>query len=122
MEWEIIIHQEPRYLEVITRGKADKDGSLQMARAITENMRKHKTTKALIDHRKIESVEGKTIDIYDRPRKFRLIGAILGIQIAEIIKPEHIEHFRFFETVCLNQGYKFSIFQDEEPAKKWLLG
>ena len=122
MEWEIIIHENPGYLEIKTAGKADKNGSLEMAKAITENMRKHRITRALIDHRMIESVEGGAADIYERPRIFKLIGAILNIRIAEIIKPEHIEHFRFFETVCLNQGYKFSIFQEKEPAQKWLLG
>jgi hypothetical protein len=120
MKWEIVIHEAPKYLEIITSGKADKDGSLEMAKAITENMRKNRITRALIDHRKIEAVEGRTIDIYDRPGKFKLIGAILGIRIAEIVKPEHVEHFSFFETVCLNQGYKFSIFQEREQAKKWL--
>lgn len=121
MEWDIIIHEEPRYLEIITRGNANKDGSLAMAQAVANEMRSHRLTRALIDHRKIETVEGVTIDIYDRPRMFRLIGMIFNIKIAEIIKPAHIEHFKFFETVCVNQGYEFSMFQEKEKAEKWLL-
>jgi hypothetical protein len=121
MDWEITIHENPRYLEVSTNGMADNDSSFDMVKAITENMKKQRITRVLIDHRKIESVEGKIIDIYDRPKKLKIFGALLKIKIAEIIKPEHIDHFRFLETVCINQGYKFSIFHEKEKAEKWLL-
>lgn len=121
MEWRIVIHDEERYLEVITRGIADRDGSLNMAKAIMHSMRTRKITRALIDHRNIEDVAGTTIEIYDRPAVFRLIGAILRIKIAQIIKPEHMEHFRFLETVCLNQGYQLHVFQDRDKALAWLL-
>jgi hypothetical protein len=40
--------------------------------------------------------------------------------MAEIIKPEHVYHFKFFETVCVNQGYQISVFQDREKALSWL--
>jgi hypothetical protein len=121
MEWKIIIHDEERYVEVITSGLGDREGSLNMAKDITHAMRTHRITRALIDHRNIEEVAGKTIDVYNRPKVFRLIGAILRIKIAEIIKREHIEHFRFLETVCLNQGYRLSVFQDKDKALAWLL-
>ena len=124
MEWKIEIHDEDkhkdRYVEVITSGIADKDSSLNMAKAITYTMKTNRITKALIDHRNLVSVTGNTIDIYNRPKLFGIIGAILRIKIAEIIKPEHIEHFKFFETVCVNQGYQISVFQDREKALSWL--
>jgi hypothetical protein len=121
MEWKIVINDEDRYVEVTTSGIADKDGSLDMAKAITHTMRTNRITKALIDHRNVVSVMGGTVDIYDRPKLFKIIGAILRIKIAEIIKPEHLEHFKFFETVCVNQGYQISVFQDKEKALAWLL-
>jgi hypothetical protein len=121
MKWEIVIHDKDNYIEVTTSGIADGDGSLNMAKAIAQIMRSNRINKALIDHRNIESVIGSTMDVYHRPKIFRLIGAILGIKIAEIIKPEHMEHFRFFETVCLNLGYQLSVFQDKDKALVWLL-
>jgi hypothetical protein len=122
MEWNIVIHDEDRYVEVITSGSADRDGSLNMAKAIAHTMRTHRITNALIDHRNIEDVVGNTLDVYNRPKVFgQLIGKILGIKIAEIIKPEHREHFRFLETVCLNQGYRLLVFEDEDKALAWLL-
>ena len=121
MEWKIEKNDEHKYIEVITSGIAGKDDSLDMAKAISHAMRTHRITKGLIDHRNLVSVTGDTIDIYNRPKFFRIIGLILRIKIAEIIKPEHFEHFKFFETVCINQGYQISIFQDKEKALSWLL-
>jgi hypothetical protein len=121
MEWSIIIHEKDGYVEVITCGVADRDGSLNMAKTLSHTMRINKITRALIDHRNIEEVVSKPFDIYNRPKIFRLIGVILKIKIAEIIRTEHSEHFKFFETVCLNQGFQISIFQDKDKALNWLL-
>jgi hypothetical protein len=121
VEWKIVVNDEPRYIEVITSGIADNDDSLEMAKAITSTMRTNRITKALIDHRNVVSVTGNVVDIYERPKLFKIIGAILKIKIAEIINPEHLEHFHFLETVCVNQGYQISIFQDKEQALAWLL-
>jgi hypothetical protein len=121
MEWELMVHKEGRYIEIITKGVADYDGSLSMAKNITETMSANRMTKVLIDHRNITGFSGKTIEIYDRPKALKLVGLILGVKIAEIIRPEHIEHFRFFETVCRNQGFRMSIFQEKTEALQWLL-
>jgi hypothetical protein len=121
MEWKIVINNEYKYIEVITSGIADKDSSLNMVKTITNTMKTNRIMKALIDHRNVVSVTGNTTDIYNRPKIFRIIGIILRIRIAEIIKPEHLKHFKFFETVCVNQGYQISIFQDKEEALSWLL-
>jgi hypothetical protein len=121
MNWKIVVHDEDKYIEVITSGVADRDGSLDMAKAISQTMRAHRINKALIDHRNVESVTGSTMDVYHRPKVFRLIGVVLRIKIAEIIKPEHVEHFKFFERVCLNQGYHLAVFQDKDEALAWLL-
>jgi hypothetical protein len=122
MEWNIVTHQEEGYVEVTTRGLADGDGSLAMAKALSTTMRTHLITRALVDHRGVREVAGATIDIYERPRLLRLIGTILRIRIAELVKPEHREHFAFFETVCVNQGFQFAVFEDPDQARAWLLG
>ncbi|MBN2104270.1 hypothetical protein JW835_09550 [bacterium] len=121
MKWKILINDKDNYIEVITSGIADGDGSLNMAKDIAHTMRTHRIKNALIDHRNIESVIGNTTDVYHRPKVFRLIGAIMRIKIAEIIKPEHVGHFKFLETVCFNQGYQISVFQDKDKALAWLL-
>jgi hypothetical protein len=121
MDWNIIIHDDEAYVEVITSGIADKDGSLNMAKTLSHTMRTRRITKALIDHRNIGEVVSKPFDIYNRPKIFKLIGVILKIKIAEIIRPEHTEHFKSFESVCLSRGYHIATFQDKDKAVKWLL-
>ena len=120
MDWDIFIHHENFYVEIVTRGVADNDGAMRMAKVISETMRKHKITKAVIDHRNVTGVSGAVADVYERPTFFRLVGMILGIKIAEIIQPEHLKFFKFLETVCVNRGFKFSIFYTKDEAMEWL--
>jgi hypothetical protein len=121
MEWEIALQNNGEYLEVVTRGDSDKDGSLEMAVEIQNRMRDSRIEKALIDHRNLSSVRSEIGDIYRRPKELLQLGAPTSIRIAEIIKPEHADHFRFFETVCLNQGFRFSLFYERRAAIDWLL-
>jgi hypothetical protein len=121
MEWTTTVHEEKQYIEIATSGVADRDGSLNMARAINEAMSKARIKKLLIDHGNITSISGKIKEVYQRPKQFQEMGVIRGIKIAEVVKPEHKEFFGFLETVCINSGYTFNIFNDRESALKWLL-
>jgi hypothetical protein len=122
MNWIITTDNENKIIEITTEGIADKEGSMEMAKIIVETMRHHRFTKAIIDHRNISSISGNVMDIYERPKLFRLIGMLLGIKLAAIINPAHAEHFKFLETVSLNQGYRYSVFYDKPSAMNWLLG
>lgn len=121
MEWKFVIHDKDRYLEVVTSGIVDGDGTIDMAQTIAKTMQSHRLTKALIDHRNVVNVTSSTYATYNRPKIFRLIGLTLGIKLAELIRPEHEYHFKFFETVCFNQGYKLSVFYEKDQALAWLL-
>jgi hypothetical protein len=122
MEWTIVSREDDGYVSVVTRGVADQTGSLEMAHALTDVMRRHRLTNVVIDHRGVGRVEGLPSDVYDRPKIFRAIGASPGIRVAELIRAEHADHFAFFETVCRNQGFQFSVFTNEDEALDWLLG
>jgi len=121
MEWTITLNDENQYAEIVTSGIADRDGSLDMAKAISIALSKTKIKKILIDHRNISAISGRTIEIYHRPKELKEIGMIRGIKVAEVVKPEHKEFFKFLETVCVNRGYMFSIFDDQKSALEWLL-
>lgn len=121
MEWSFQINEKKLYFEVVTSGVVDKNGSLEMAKAISSALIDHNLNKILVDHRKIHSVSGSITEIYFRPKQFREIGIGQGIRIAEVIRPEHKEFFKFFETVCINRGYSFSIFHNKTDALEWLL-
>lgn len=121
MEWSIILHEDKDYAEVVTNGVADKDGSLAMVKAISTALSGTKIKRILVDHRNISKASGGIVDVYDRPIKFKEMGVSQNIKVAEVVKPEHRKFFDFFETVCVNRGYDFSIFEEEKGALEWLL-
>ncbi|HNY51504.1 MAG TPA: hypothetical protein PLV50_09085 [Smithella sp.] len=120
MEWNIVVNEEHQCAEVTTRGIADKDRSLNMAKSIINEVKTRQIRKILIDHRNLEDVIASTLEIYDRALLLKDSGAATAVKIALIVKPEHFEQFKFFETVCVNRGFLISIFQDKEKAMTWL--
>ena len=121
MKWTITLNEEDQYAEIVTSGVADKNGSLAIAKAIPTALNKIKTTRILIDHRNISEISGSATEIYYRPKELKEIGMVQEIKVAEVVKEEHKAFFKFFETVCVNSGYRFSIFYDRKPAIEWLL-
>jgi hypothetical protein len=121
MEWNIVEHVEDGYIEIITAGVADGEGSMKMAKALADSMRTHQVKKAIIDHRKVDYIIGNTTAFNDRPKAFDNAGPNLGIKIAEIIRPEHTGHFKYLETVFENLGHKVSVFRHKDEALTWLL-
>ncbi len=121
MEWNTTAHVEDGYVEIVTTGVADGEGSMKMAIALAETMRAHRCNKALIDHRNVEFIIGDTKAFNARPQAFRGEGPAVGIKIAEIVRPEHTGHFKYLETVFERMGHTVSVFQDRETALAWLL-
>ena len=121
MEWAITVNEEKQYAEIVTSGIADRDGSLDMVKALSKALSKTTIRKILIDHRKISATSGSAVQIYHRPMEFEEIGVTRDVKVAEVVKTEHKEFFSFLETVCVNRGYIFSIFDDKESALEWLL-
>ena len=121
MEWTISLNEDRHYAEVVTSGTADNVGSFAMVKAISATLGKTNIKRVLIDHRNIGRVSGDIVDVYNRPKAFEEIGIFQNIKVAEVVKPEHRKFFDFLETVCVNRGYDFSIFEDKKSALEWLL-
>ena len=121
MEWTIKVNQEKQYVEIVTSGSVDKQGSLGMISAIVSSSSEYEIKNILIDHTQIQSVTGDTFDVFYRPRKFQELGGIVVIRIAEVIKQEHEDFFEFLETVYANRGLKFKVFFEKKNALQWLL-
>jgi len=121
MEWTISLSEDRLYAEVVTSGTADSVGSLAMVKAISTTLGETNIKRVLIDHRKISNVSGGIVDVYNRPKAFEEMGVFHSIKVAEVVNAEHRRFFDFLETVCVNRGYDFSIFEDEKDALEWLL-
>ena len=121
MEWTITLNEENQYAEIVTSGIADRDGTLDMVKAISKAFCKTTIRKILIDHSNISETSGSAVQIYHRPMELQEIGMTRDIKVAEVVKTEHKEFFSFLETVCVNSGYIFAIFDDKKSALEWLL-
>ena len=121
MEWTITLDEVNHYAEIVTGGLADRNGSLEMAKDISRVLAPAQIKKIFIDHRNIKAVSGGAVEIYQRPKEFKEIGVVTGIKVAEVVKAEHKAFFRFIETVCVNRGFFFLIFDDRRSALNWLL-
>ena len=121
MEWTIKLHENERYAEIHTSGIADQQSSLDMAKALASTLSQYAVTKVLVDYRGIESVLGAPASVYDRPQQFREMGMPAGVKVAEIVRPEHREHFKFLEVVASNRGFNLAVFYDDATALEWLL-
>jgi hypothetical protein len=121
MEWTMSFLPDQQTVVIQTQGVADETDSLEMARSIAKTMGQYQAMRCLIDHSAISSVSGTTVGIYDRPQSLREIGIPAKIKIAEVVLPDHQEHFSFLETVCRNRGFSFRIFDDRQSAIQWLM-
>ncbi len=121
MEWTITFNNDQGYARIVTNGIADKDGSLAMVKEINKMLENTTIKRILVDHRNITKVTGEVVDVYNRPKELERIGVPKTVKVAEIVMPEHHEFFYFLETVYINRGFNFSIFEDEKSALEWLL-
>jgi hypothetical protein len=120
MEWTITLDEEKQYAEVVTTGVVNKKKTLEMAKEISKVLSEAKIKKLLIDHSNIRAVSGELVDIYQRPKEFKEIGVIPGIEVAEVVRADHKAFFSFLETVCINRGFFFLTFDDRNSALEWL--
>lgn len=65
-----------------------------------------------------------TLAIYSFPTLYEEAGLSRRSKIAVLISPEDrgIDDFKFYETVCQNNGYRSKIFFQYEDALEWLKG
>jgi hypothetical protein len=82
----------------------------------------YRVSRFLADARDTESSVGSH-EIYDLPELYASAGISRSTMIAVVAQPDgkNFEDFRFFETVCRNNGYHYvETFNTVEDARAWL--
>jgi hypothetical protein len=76
-------------------------------------------TKILIDHRDA-IIKFKTMEIFNLPQSYRQSELSQRFRVALVFKQISSDE-QFYETVCVNRGYKISVFTDYDKAMNWLM-
>lgn len=112
---------ETGIMHVVTSGTVTIPDLNRMSKDAAAAIEEHGTQLFLVDYRGVDSIELSTVDIYEQPQQMQRAGVPAGSRLAQVFREEHVETFRFFETVCWNRGYVVKLFSEPEPAQQWLL-
>jgi len=107
-------------LRVRITGTMQQVPSLEFPIQIKGEMEKYGCRKCLIDFRKGEMIFNTTTTYY-RPDQFRELDVSFNNRVAFVVNTITTD-LRFFENVCVNNGYNFFMFDDYKKAKAWLKG
>ena len=120
MEVAISYLPEDQIVVVKTHGDADAKSSSEMVQSIMLAMKEHRSIRCLLDHTEINFISGKTIEVFNRAEEIKNTGMPLNVKLAAVIPEKFKDHFRFLETVCVNRGISFQVFNQKESAVNWL--
>jgi hypothetical protein len=76
-------------------------------------------TRLLIDHRDA-IIKFTTMEIFNLPQSYRQSELSQRFRVALVFKQIGSDE-QFYETVCVNRGYRFSVFMDYDKAMNWLM-
>jgi hypothetical protein len=120
MEVDISYLPEDQMVIVKTHGDADAQSSGEMVKSIFMTMQKYRCFRCLLDHTEIRFVSGKTLEVFNRPEQMKNTGMPLNVKLAAVIPENYRDHFSFLETVCLNRGISYRVFENRNSAINWL--
>jgi len=121
MPWDVN-YLEAEYLVIIQNsGELTNEDFIAETTEAWRVMRQHHTYACMVDNRNYHH-PFSLIDLYELPIFFDKIGVDRRVRVALLFNQGSPlkDDVRFFETVCINQGYNFKVFYEESEAKSWL--
>ena len=121
MPWEVKYIETENIVVILNSGELGYEDFVAEAKEGWRVMQQHQTFSCLVDDRNY-SHPVNLADLYSLPELYDSIGVDRHVKVALLFSPGNpvIGDFKFFETVCHNQGYNFRVFYDESEAKSWL--
>ncbi|MBI5943065.1 MAG: hypothetical protein HY864_01740 [Chloroflexi bacterium] len=120
MNWQFSHDEENKTLILKTEGVLDIESANAMRREGWELIQQHGHLRCLLDHSDAEGVTLSTLDIYNLPKRYAELNIPHNFRMAVVVSSGLLNDMKFFETVCLNNGYFVSVFFDKESALAWL--
>ena len=118
MEWKVEYLAAENILYVKTKGILTSESANEMVKEIVSAVSRFQCKRQIIDHR--GTTFALTVsEYYQRPRINQEIGISRTWKIAMVFK-ELNQDTHFMETVFMNRGFTFRVFQDIDEAKAWI--
>ena len=118
MEWKVEYLAAENILYVKTTGILTSGSANEMVKEIVSAVSRFQCKRQIIDHR--ETTFALTVsEYYQRPRINQEIGISRTWKIAMVFK-ELNQDTHFMETVFMNRGFTFRVFQDIAEARAWI--
>jgi hypothetical protein len=84
----------------------------------------HDNAGVLVDATEIE-LTASTFDLYDLPAHQYVVDGIdhrTGVAVVQPKSRKEQEAAQFYETACVNRGWRVRLFPNRDEAIKWLMG
>ena len=123
MAWQTQYLPDQEIILVKNSGKNTYQDFIDRTRELATLSEETQVFRILSDNVEMDTAMGM-IAIYELPKIYQKVGLSIKNKIAVLISPEdtRIDSFTFYETVCLNRGYRSRIFFRYEDAINWLKG
>jgi hypothetical protein len=110
-----------RMVRAAYAGPCGMEDYLKATMGILEKFREHGTEKCLLDLRELDN-RANLGGIFDLPRVYFEQDVPGNAKIGILAIPGHKDELaiRFYETVCINRGWRAQIFHEEEKLLGWL--
>jgi len=122
MGWNINFSEENKLVEIKYFGIVTKKDLEEAFSGAVELWKEHNTFLILSDCREMEG--GHTLsDLFGLIGELQNVDVLRNMKEAVILSKDDDSagNVEFWETACMNRGFKVRIFSEEEEARKWLL-
>ena len=119
MKCDISFFESDGFIHCELEGRSESNAARSVAIELKGAVEKYGTTHILMKLHGLK-VHMSILDIYKQPGEFNVIGFPRHARIAAVIPGELWKDFEFIETVFVNDGYLFKVFDNEGAAREWL--
>jgi hypothetical protein len=121
MGWNVLYSPHSKVVTLKSVGFIPLKDFPDRLRQVVQTARENQTNCFLLDDTEFDT-QASTLSIYELPKLYAEAGFSRQDQIAVVISSDDtgLDDYRFFETVCINQGFKVKLFFDLEEAYRWL--
>lgn len=124
MPYRATIDAQKAIIEVVYSGVVSGQELTEASRVGVRMQKAAGVFRALADFSAVQRVDFSLVPVFDLPHAvYEQEGASRQLQITVLIPPidELIELAGFYETACLNRGWRVRVFRARDEAMRWLL-